>query len=100
MRDATDQICERDCPADMAETVALRILATTDMHMKLVPHDYLADRPCARGSLAQIALLVDSHRAAARNTLLLDNGDFLQGTPLGDLAARRGASSPASTRRR
>ena len=93
MRDATDQICERDCPADMAETVALRILATTDMHMKLVPHDYLADRPCARGSLAQIALLVDSHRAAARNTLLLDNGDFLQGTPLGDLAARRGARS-------
>ncbi|WEF25369.1 bifunctional 2',3'-cyclic-nucleotide 2'-phosphodiesterase/3'-nucleotidase [Paracoccus sp. S3-43] len=93
MRDATDEICERDRPAGAVDTVALRILATTDMHMKLLPHDYLADRPCARGSLAQIASLVDRHRAAARNTLLLDNGDFLQGTPLGDQAARAGAKT-------
>lgn len=91
MRDATDEICDHDPPADAVETASLRILATTDIHMKLLPHDYLADRPCARGSLAQIASLVDRHRAAARNILLLDNGDFLQGTPLGDQAARAGA---------
>ncbi|MGN7869032.1 bifunctional 2',3'-cyclic-nucleotide 2'-phosphodiesterase/3'-nucleotidase [Paracoccus sp. 22332] len=93
MRDATDEICACDLSAGAADPVALRILATTDMHMKLLPHDYLADRPCARGSLAQIASLVDRHRAAARNTLLLDNGDFLQGTPLGDQAARAGTKS-------
>ncbi|WP_295043225.1 metallophosphoesterase [uncultured Paracoccus sp.] len=88
MRDARDEICAGSPSAGAAETVSLRILATTDMHMKLLPHDYLADRPCERGSLAQVASLVDRHRAKVRNTLLLDNGDFLQGTPLGDQAAR------------
>lgn len=96
MRDAADQIGEAGPQAELAETVVLRILATTDMHMKLLPHDYLADRPCAGGSLAQIASLVDRHRASARNMLLLDNGDFLQGTPLGEQAARdRGRGHPA-----
>lgn len=79
-----------DRPAGLRETVVLRVLATTDMHMKLLPHDYQAGRPCGRGSLAQVASLVDRHRRAARNTLLVDNGDFLQGTPLGDQAARSG----------
>ena len=77
-------------PADLSDTVALRVLATTDMHMKLLPHDYLAGRPCGRGSLAQVASLVERHRRKARNTLLVDNGDFLQGTPLGDCAALSG----------
>lgn len=76
--------------AELRETVVLRVLATTDMHMKLLPHDYHAGRPCGRGSLAQVASLVERHRRAARNTLLVDNGDFLQGTPLGDQAARSG----------
>lgn len=76
--------------AKLRETVVLRVLATTDMHMKLLPHDYHAGRPCGRGSLAQVASLVERHRRLARNTLLVDNGDFLQGTPLGDHAAREG----------
>ncbi|WP_207099669.1 bifunctional 2',3'-cyclic-nucleotide 2'-phosphodiesterase/3'-nucleotidase [Paracoccus shandongensis] len=76
--------------ADGNETIVLRVLATTDMHMKLLPHDYHADRPCQQGSLAQVASLVERHRRMARNTLLVDNGDFLQGTPLGDHAARSG----------
>ncbi|MTD99564.1 bifunctional 2',3'-cyclic-nucleotide 2'-phosphodiesterase/3'-nucleotidase [Paracoccus sp. YIM 132242] len=76
--------------SDLCETVVLRVLATTDMHMKLLPHDYHADRPCGRGSLAQVASLVERHRRMAPNTLLVDNGDFLQGTPLGDHAARSG----------
>lgn len=83
-------------PAKMRETVVLRVLATSDMHMKLLPHDYHAARPCRRGSLAQVASLVDHHRRLAANTLLVDNGDFLQGTPLGDHAARvRGKDHPA-----
>lgn len=38
--------------ADTQDGVALRILATTDLHMKLLPHDYLSGHPCDRGSLA------------------------------------------------
>ncbi|SNR60597.1 bifunctional 2',3'-cyclic-nucleotide 2'-phosphodiesterase/3'-nucleotidase [Paracoccus sediminis] len=91
MPDGTSQIQLADLPPrHQCDMVMLRILATTDMHMKLLPHDYLADRPCGRGSLAQIASLVERHRHTAPNTLLLDNGDFLQGTPLGDLAAQSG----------
>ncbi|MDQ1899652.1 bifunctional 2',3'-cyclic-nucleotide 2'-phosphodiesterase/3'-nucleotidase [Paracoccus sp. WLY502] len=94
MRDTAGAANEDDPTSQLAETVGLRILATTDMHMKLLPHDYLADRPCRQGSLAQIASLVDRRRAG-RNTLLLDNGDFLQGTPLGDQAAQAGGRHPA-----
>lgn len=92
MRDGTSQIKISDRPPQQSrETIVLRVLATTDTHMKLLPHDYLAGRPCEQGSLAQIASLVERHRSKARNVLLVDNGDFLQGTPLGDLAAQRGA---------
>lgn len=73
--------------ADRQDGVALRILATTDLHMKLLPHDYLSGLPCDRGSLAQAASLIERHRLSAPNVLLVDNGDFLQGTPLGDQAA-------------
>lgn len=69
------------------DRVSLRLLATTDLHMKILPHDYLSGQPCDRGSLAQIASLIEDHRRQAANTLLVDNGDFLQGTPLGDQAA-------------
>lgn len=91
MPDGTSGIALSIRPAaDLRETVVLRVLATTDMHMKLLPHDYHADRPCERGSLAQVASLVERHRRRSRNTLLVDNGDFLQGTPLGDRAALLG----------
>ena len=90
MRDAPDDIGERDPQALAVVSVNLRILATTDMHMKLLPHDYLAGRPCERGSLAQVASLVERHRTENPNTVLVDNGDFLQGTPLGEQAARAG----------
>ena len=94
MRDTAGVANEDDPTSQLADTVGLRILATTDMHMKLLPHDYLADRPCRQGSLAQISSLVDKRRAGW-NTLLLDNGDFLQGTPLGDQAAQAGGRHPA-----
>lgn len=67
--------------------VTLRLLATTDMHMHVLPYDYLADRPCDRGGLARTASLIARLRAEVPNCLLLDNGDFLQGTPIGDIAA-------------
>lgn len=88
MPDGTGEIELSDRPpAELGEIAVLRLLATTDMHMKLLPHDYLADRSCARGSLAQVASLVERHRRRVPNTLLVDNGDFLQGNPLADVAA-------------
>lgn len=69
--------------------VHLRILATTDLHMHLLPWDYCADRPNADVGLVRMGGLIEQSRKEAANSLLLDNGDILQGTPMGDLFADR-----------
>jgi 2',3'-cyclic-nucleotide 2'-phosphodiesterase/3'-nucleotidase len=77
----------------------LRVLATSDLHVQLVPHDYHADRPAPDAGLARLAVLIEAERRTAANTLLLDNGDFLQGNPLADYVAEvrglGGAPHPA-----
>jgi len=83
------------CAAAMlaAQTVTITVLATTDMHGHLVPVDYVTGQPAARG-LAKIATLIREARATNPNTLLIDCGDTIQGTPLEDVyqsIARTGA---------
>ena len=75
-------------PAAEAATLKLRILQTTDVHMNLLAWDYYQDRPTDEYGLAKAATLIHAARAEARNHLLFDNGDLLQGSPLGDLVAR------------
>lgn len=65
----------------------LRILETTDLHVHITPYDYYSDRPDAAVGLAQCGTLIDRLRAGAPNCLLFDNGDFLQGNPMGDYIA-------------
>lgn len=82
----------RSHPAGAAQPVAaevgLRILATTDLHMNILPYDYVADTPSPRQGFAHTARLIHQARAEAANTLLLDNGDFLHGSPVGDVLAQ------------
>lgn len=70
--------------------IALRILQTTDLHGTLTGYDYLADRPSETQGLTRTATLIRAARAEARNNLLFDSGDMLQGSAIGDLAAERG----------
>jgi 2',3'-cyclic-nucleotide 2'-phosphodiesterase / 3'-nucleotidase len=65
----------------------LRIMETTDIHVNVFPYDYYADKPSDTVGLARTASLIGAIRAEATNALLIDNGDFLQGTPLGDYMA-------------
>jgi len=67
-----------------ADEAILRVLATTDLHMNILPYDYSGDRPANRPGLALVARAVARMRASAPNVLLVDNGDFLQGSPMGD----------------
>ncbi len=68
--------------------VHLRILETTDLHVHVLAYDYYADRPSTAVGLARTAELIAQARAEAVNCLLLDNGDFLQGNPMGDYIAQ------------
>lgn len=64
--------------------VELRILGTTDIHTHLVNYDYYKDAVTNEFGLAKTATLIKEARAEAKNTLLFDNGDLIQGNPLGD----------------
>ncbi len=71
----------------------LRIMETTDIHVHVYPYDYYGDRPVDTVGLARTASLIDGVRAESTNSILLDNGDFLQGNPMGDyMAYERGMS--------
>src|SRR5712691_6546931 len=64
-----------------AARVRLAVLASTDLHGNIYPIDYYSDKPAHRG-LAKIATLIRERRAANPNSLLIDCGDTIQGTPL------------------
>lgn len=65
---------------DAATRVHITILGTTDLHGNLLPLDYYTNKPDNRG-LAKIATLVKRVRKENPNTLLVDSGDTIQGTP-------------------
>ncbi len=65
----------------------LRIMETTDLHVHVFPYDYYADKPRDTIGLARTAAHIADIRAEASNTMLVDNGDFLQGNPMGDYIA-------------
>ena len=76
-----------DLPA--ATTVELRILETTDIHVYIVDYDYFQDKPAVDVGLARTATLIRAARREVTNSVLVDNGDLLQGNPLGDFIARQ-----------
>jgi 2',3'-cyclic-nucleotide 2'-phosphodiesterase/3'-nucleotidase len=76
-----------------ASDVKLRIMETTDLHMHAMNYDYYRNEEVDGFGLARTATLIRDARAQARNSLLFDNGDLLQGNPMGDYMARsRGLS--------
>ena len=71
----------------MGTVVQLRLIGTTDVHARIGPYDYYRDRPDGSGGLAEAAALIAEARGEAANSLVFDNGDLIQGSPLGDWAA-------------
>ncbi|WP_375261243.1 bifunctional 2',3'-cyclic-nucleotide 2'-phosphodiesterase/3'-nucleotidase [Palleronia sp.] len=70
-----------------ANQAHLRLMETTDIHVHVWPYDYYADEAVDTLGLARTASLIEGVRSEATNALLLDNGDFLQGNPMGDWVA-------------
>ncbi len=74
--------------AALSTEVKLRILETTDVHMNLLSYDYYQDKATDQYGLARSITLIKAARAEATNSLLFDNGDLLQGNPMGDVLAK------------
>ncbi len=64
-----------------AQSVHITLMGTTDLHARLGPLDYLSNKPGEIG-FGKIATLIRAIRREQPNTLLLDAGDTIQGTPL------------------
>jgi 2',3'-cyclic-nucleotide 2'-phosphodiesterase/3'-nucleotidase len=64
-----------------AERVTITVLATTDMHGFVYPHDYFTGQAAPRG-LAAAATLVAGVRRETPHVLLVDGGDTIQGSTL------------------
>ena len=73
-----------------AATVDLRLLETTDLHSNMMDFDYYKDTPTEKFGLVRTATLINAARQEATNSVLVDNGDVIQGSPLGDYMAAKG----------
>lgn len=71
-----------------AMEVQLRILETADIHVHVVDYDYYADKDSVAVGLARTATLINEARDEVTNSILIDNGDLIQGNPLGDYIAK------------
>lgn len=74
-------------PTTDEDVVSLRILGTSDIHTNLANYSYYADGEDNTIGLANTASLIKEAREENSNTLLFDNGDLIQGTPLGSYVA-------------
>ncbi len=80
----------------MGVGLRLRLIGTSDLHANIYPYDYYRDRPDETVGLSKTATLIAAAQAEAANALLLDNGDFIQGTPLGDYFAQTMRDQPGA----
>jgi len=62
-------------------TMKVTILGTSDLHSNITNYNYYEQKIADQG-LAKVSSVVKEVRAQNPNTILIDNGDTIQGTPL------------------
>ena len=91
--------CHRVAFAKGGNQVDLRIIGTTDIHSFLTDFDYYKDAPTEKFGFTRAASLIRQARAEVKNSVLVDNGDLIQGNPIADYQAavgyKEGKSNPA-----
>ena len=79
--------------------VDLRIVATTDIHSFLTDFVYYKDAPTENFGFTRAASLIRQAHQEVKNSVLVDNGDLIQGNPIADYQAakgyKEGKSNPA-----
>lgn len=74
--------------AEDEDIVKLRIMETTDIHSNVMNYDYFSDKEVKDFGLVKTATLIREAKEEAKNSLLFDNGDLIQGSPLADYMAK------------
>ena len=90
MASILDRLMEKVKPTPGEEDedkVTLRVLGTSDIHTNLANYSYYSDKEDNTVGLANTAALIKNAQAENPNSILVDNGDLIQGTPLGSYAA-------------
>ncbi|MFC0180932.1 bifunctional 2',3'-cyclic-nucleotide 2'-phosphodiesterase/3'-nucleotidase [Thorsellia kenyensis] len=72
-----------------SSTVSVRVLETSDLHANMMDFDYYTLKPTTKFGLVRTATLINAAKKENPNTLLIDNGDLIQGSPLGDFYAAK-----------
>lgn len=76
-----------EAPAAQPAQATLAVLATTDLHNNVRSYDYFKLAADPSYGFERTATLVRQARSEFANTLLVDNGDTIQGTALADYEA-------------
>lgn len=103
MANILDRLVEKLQPTpgtEDEEKVTLRVLGTSDIHTNLANYNYYSDKEDNTIGLANTAALIKEARSENANSILVDNGDLIQGTPLGSYSAlkkplQQGEAHPA-----
>ncbi|HCD12904.1 MULTISPECIES: bifunctional 2',3'-cyclic-nucleotide 2'-phosphodiesterase/3'-nucleotidase [Shewanella] len=82
--------CNSDDNDESTVSVDLRVLETTDLHTNIMDYNYYSGKEDPTIGLARTASLIHAARKEVTNTVLVDNGDLLQGSPMGDYMAKVG----------
>ena len=81
---------------DDAETIVqvdLRLMETTDIHANVLDYNYFSGQDDPSIGLVRTATLIREARnelAEMNNSVLVDNGDLIQGSPMGDWQQAKG----------
>ena len=78
-----------DQTSTVAADIKLRVMETTDLHTNMMDYNYYSGKEDKTIGLVRTASLINAARAEVTNSVLVDNGDLLQGSPMGDYIANK-----------
>ncbi|PMG30995.1 bifunctional metallophosphatase/5'-nucleotidase [Shewanella sp. 10N.286.52.C2] len=85
-----------DKPKNDTISMEVRLMETTDIHTNVMPYNYFEsaehnETNLPEWGLARTSLVIAETREEVANSMLFDNGDLIQGSPMGDYMAALGA---------
>ncbi|WP_394497311.1 bifunctional 2',3'-cyclic-nucleotide 2'-phosphodiesterase/3'-nucleotidase [Shewanella sp. ENK2] len=83
-------------PENTIVSMDIRLMETTDIHTNVMPYNYFEsaehnEANLPEWGLARTSLVIAETRKEVANSMLFDNGDLIQGSPMGDYMAALGA---------